>query len=55
LIETIEHETPPTSGYTEEWFQISRNNQLIGSGVYFFTVEDHTEGRFSTGKFVIIH
>jgi hypothetical protein len=55
LVATIEHNTPETSGYTEEWFQISRNNQLIGSGVYFFTVQDHTEGKFATGKFVIIH
>ena len=55
LITTIEHNTPSTEGFQREYFQISRNNQIIASGVYFFTVDDHATGKRSTGKFVIIH
>ncbi len=55
LIQTIEHDTPPTTGYSQEWFQITRNNQLMASGVYFFTVDDAATGKRATGKFVIIH
>jgi len=55
LIQTIDHDTPPTAGYSQEWFQITRNNQLLASGVYFFVVEDAATGKRVTGKFVIIH
>lgn len=55
LITTLEHNSPSTEGYQKEYFQLSRNNQIIASGVYFFTVDDHETGRRSTGKFVIIH
>ena len=55
LVQTIDHDTPPTSGYSQEWFQISRNNQLMASGVYFFTVDDAATGKRVTGKFVVIH
>ncbi|MBI2420414.1 MAG: T9SS C-terminal target domain-containing protein [Ignavibacteriales bacterium] len=53
LIQTIEHDG---DGYSEvSWFQISRNHQMIASGVYFFTVEDAATGKRAKGKFVIIH
>ena len=55
LVQTIVHDTPPTSGYSQEWFQITRNNQLMASGVYFFTVDDAATGKRATGKFVVIH
>jgi hypothetical protein len=52
LVATIEHKK---SVYSHEFFQISRNNQLMASGVYFYIVEDLDEGTRVTGKFVIIH
>jgi hypothetical protein len=52
LVGTIEHNS---NTYSNEWFQISKNNQRIASGVYFYIVEDHDEGTRATGKFVIIH
>lgn len=55
LIQTIDHDTPETSGYEQEWFQITRNNQVMASGVYFYVVEDAATGKRATGKFVIIH
>ena len=55
LVRTLEHDTPETEGYSHEWFQITRNNQILASGVYFFTVDDAATGKRATGKFVIIH
>ncbi len=52
LIQTIEHDV---NTYSVEWFQVTRNNQLLASGVYFFTVDDLLQGKRATGKFVIIH
>ncbi len=52
LIATIEHRS---ATYSHEWFQISRNNQRIASGVYFYVVEDLDTGDRVHGKFVIIH
>ncbi|MBI5475260.1 MAG: T9SS C-terminal target domain-containing protein [Ignavibacteriales bacterium] len=51
LVETIEHNS---NEYSSEWFQVSRNNQWIASGVYYFTVDDD-KGNRSWNKFVIIH
>lgn len=51
LINTIEHDRDT---YGHPWYQISRNNQILASGVYFFVVEDES-GTRSRGKFVIIH
>ncbi|MDL1893520.1 T9SS type A sorting domain-containing protein, partial [Sphingobacteriales bacterium CHB3] len=50
LVQTIEHD----GSFGEAYFQISRNNQLIASGVYYFVVEDESGAR-TNGKFVIIH
>ena len=50
LINTIEH---VGDAYGNPWYQITRNNQLLASGVYFFVVDDHT-GAKSHGKFVVI-
>jgi len=51
LIQTIEHDADQ---YSTEWFQVTRNNQIIASGVYYFTVEDPAGNR-QWGKFVVIH
>jgi hypothetical protein len=52
LIGSVDHES---NVYSHEWFQISRNNQRIAAGVYFYTVEDLSDGSMAHGKFVIIH
>ncbi len=51
LINTIEHDRDT---YAKPWYQISRNIQILASGVYFFVVEDESGAR-AQGKFVIIH
>ena len=52
LIQTIEHDE---ASYGDPWYQLTFNNQVIASGVYFFVVEDHATGSRSDGKFVVIH
>jgi len=52
LINTIEHNR---STYGNPWYQLSINNQIIASGVYYFVVEDRDSGAISSGKFVVIH
>ena len=51
LINTIEHNRDT---FGKPWYQITRNNQVLASGVYFFVVEDPNGAR-SHGKFVVIH
>jgi hypothetical protein len=51
LVETIQHESEL---YSTEYFQVTRNNQMIASGVYFYVVET-PDGSRTHGKFVIIH
>jgi len=51
LITSVEHD----SYYSHEWVQLSRNDQRIASGVYFYTVEDLDTGAIVRGKFVVIH
>lgn len=50
LVETIEHDDPV---FSTEWFQVTRNNQDIASGIYFFVVTT-PDGDMSKGKFIII-
>jgi hypothetical protein len=52
LIRTIEH---IKEAYSDPWYQISVNNQIIASGVYYFVIEDKATGARSSGKFVVIH
>ncbi len=53
LVQTLQHDG---DAYSEvSWFQISRNHQMVASGVYFFVVEDAATGKRAKGKFVIIH
>ncbi len=51
LVETLQHDDEL---YSTEYFQVTRNNQMIASGVYFYVVET-TGGPRTHGKFVIIH
>ncbi len=50
LVDTIEHDA---SQYSTAWFQVTRNDQEIASGVYFFVVRT-PDGATYRGKFVII-
>ena len=50
LVETIEHDV---AQYSTAWFQVTRSDQEIASGVYFFVVRT-PEGATSRGKFVVI-
>jgi len=50
LVEMIEHDSPT---FSVAWFQVTRNDQDVASGVYFYVVST-PEGEQSTGKFVII-
>lgn len=52
LIQTIEH---AQETYGNPWYQLSINNQIIASGVYYFVVEDRESGKVANGKFVVIH
>lgn len=52
LIMTREHDRET---YGNPWYQLSINNQIIASGVYYFVVEDRETGARSKGKFVVIH
>lgn len=52
LIMTREHDRET---YGNPWYQLSINNQIIASGVYYFVVEDRETGDRATGKFVVIH
>lgn len=51
LVETIEHDSPDS--YSTEWFQTSKNDQEIASGLYLFVVTT-PEGDTFKGKFVVI-
>ncbi len=51
LIQTIQHDVDKIQ---HPWFQITRNNQLIASGVYFYVVSA-PDGSHCHGKFVIIN
>ena len=52
LIKTLEHDR---NTYGKPMYQLSVNNQIIASGVYYFVVEDRATGDISSGKFVVIH
>jgi len=50
LVAPIEHDDPT---YSVAYFQVTRNNQRLASGVYFYVVTT-PEGEVARGKFVII-
>jgi len=51
LVQTIVHESEL---YSTEYMQVTRNNQVMASGVYFYVVET-PDGTRTSGRFVIIH
>lgn len=51
LIETIEHNVDKNQ---VAYFQVTRNNQMLASGVYFYVVET-PDGSRTHGKFIIIN
>ena len=51
LVQTIEHDEDKIN---HPYFQVTRNNQLIAAGVYFYVV-DTPDGSRAHGKFVIIN
>ncbi len=52
LIMTIHHDRDT---YGDPWYQLSYNNQIIASGIYYFVVEDLETKAKSKGKFIVIH
>ena len=42
------------SGGIHSWNLLSRNNQIIASGLYFFSVKCHDTGNVQVGRFVVI-
>ncbi len=50
LIETIEHDEPV---YTTAWFQVTRNEQEIASGIYLYVITT-PDGDKASGKFIIV-
>jgi hypothetical protein len=55
LIRQFEHNTAPNSPESmhDSWDLVTRNIQLIVSGIYFWTVEE-PDGKVQMGKFVVI-
>ena len=50
LVETIEHNSPT---FSTAWFQVTRNDQDIASGIYFYVVTT-PDGESANGKLIII-
>jgi len=50
LIQTIEHDEPV---YTTAWFQVTRNEQEIASGIYLYVITT-PDGDRASGKFIIV-
>ncbi len=50
LVQTIEHDSPT---FSTAWFQVTRNDQDIASGIYFYVVSSPT-GETATGKLIIV-
>jgi len=50
LVETIEHDSPT---FSTAWFQVTRNDQDIASGIYFYVVST-PDGDTSNGKLIIV-
>lgn len=56
LIREINHDKDPNdpSAMHAEWDLISRNTQMVASGLYYWTVEDLDSGNVQIGKIAII-
>lgn len=56
LIREIDHDFPPgdPNASREEWDLITRNVQMIVSGIYYWSVEDKETGETQIGKLIVI-
>lgn len=56
LIREIDHNFDPDdpNASRDEWDMISRNVQMIVSGIYFWSVEDKLTGKTQIGKLIVI-
>ena len=50
LVQKIEHDV---AIYSAAWFQVTRNDQDIASGIYFYVVTT-PDGQKESGKFIVI-
>ena len=50
LVETIEHDEPV---YSTAWFQVTRNDQQVASGLYLYVITTPS-GEKASGKFIVI-
>jgi hypothetical protein len=54
LLDRTDEDPPVLSGGQAAWDLISKEDQPVASGLYFFAVEDLATGDVETGKFVIL-
>ena len=50
LVETVEHDDPV---YSTAWFQVTRNDQQVASGIYIYVITT-PNGEQASGKFIVI-
>jgi len=50
LVETIKHDKPE---YSTAWFQVTRNDQEIASGIYLYVITT-PDGDQKSGKFIVV-
>ena len=46
--------TPKFSGGEHAWNLVSKDDQAIATGLYIYTVKDHSTGNIQRGKFLVI-
>jgi hypothetical protein len=54
LLNRPDEDPPVLSGGQAAWDLLTRENQPVASGLYFFAVEDLDTGEMSTGKFLVL-
>jgi hypothetical protein len=52
LVDTIEHNDPSYGEHS--WNLISSGDQAIATGLYLFTIEDHSNDNVKSGKFLVV-
>jgi len=54
LLNRPDEDPPVLSGGQAAWDLLTKEDQPVASGLYFFSVEDLVTGDFSTGKFLVL-
>ena len=56
LIRELDHDFDPSdpNASRDEWDMVSRNIQMIVSGIYYWSVEDKSNGKTQIGKLIVI-